>query len=343
MALDCDGQSVVGVSGCGLHGGQDSTRFDFGGLISGFGWGPFRGFNGISMTFAVFFSNLCHFCMVFELGIPSFTSFPLVRWLSLSLPSFPSSSSPVSPQFTGSRLSSHPHSFAHPCFTFLPKSTFTLVNLKNSTRHTSRTCSFSHQHCRRQFLNHPSHGCIYYYLVTLFLMFHHHHLDSRHLSLPSCSCSIPSCFSGTWFSRLYWAPHPSHHIDIFLLFINLSCHATSNHHIIIAFSLLLYSLAFLAIFRFTGNWVLAEGVCWDVSCDSSSTQIFYFYHSSSFSIVAFIFFASFIYHGHSRAKAPFPFSFIRPCLIVWYLSLSFSHWGTVFSPFHFVRRLTYPP
>jgi len=45
-----------------------------------------------------------------------------------------------------------------------------------------------------------------------------------------------------------------------------------------------------------------------VSRDSSSAQIFYFYCCLSFSIVAFIYFASFIYHGHSGAEAPFFFS-----------------------------------
>ena len=45
-----------------------------------------------------------------------------------------------------------------------------------------------------------------------------------------------------------------------------------------------------------------------VSRDSSSAQaddIFYFYCRLSFSIVAFTSFASFIYHGHSGAEAPF--------------------------------------
>ena len=59
-----------------------------------------------------------------------------------------------------------------------------------------------------------------------------------------------------------------------------------------------------------------------VSRDSSSAQADAIF-CLSFSIVAFISFASFIYHGHSGAEAPFSFSFIKLCLIVWYLSLSF--------------------
>ena len=59
----------------------------------------------------------------------------------------------------------------------------------------------------------------------------------------------------------------------------------------------------------------------------------YFYYHSSFSVIAFFYLASFIYAWTFRAKAPFlflSFSFIKLCLVVWYLSLLLSHWGTVF-------------
>ena len=47
--------------------------------------------------------------------------------------------------------------------------------------------------------------------------------------------------------------------------------------------------------------------------------------------------------GIPGPKPLFSFSFIKLCLIVWYLSLSFSCWGTIFFPSYFVHRLTYCP
>ena len=185
MALDLshplgrDGRSVVGVSGCGLHGGQDSARFDFGVWV-----GPVLWFQRHLHHLCHVFLQLMAFLYCFRARRPLVHWFPSVRWLFLSLPSFPSGSSPVSPPVRWSSFVFAPsilaHIYIHPC--------------QPRKLDASRTRSFSHQYCRRQFLNHPSHGRIYHYPVALFLMFHHHHLDSRRLSPLSHSYSISPCF-----------------------------------------------------------------------------------------------------------------------------------------------------
>jgi hypothetical protein len=116
-------------------------------------------FNDIFTTFAAFFSNFCRFCTVFELCVPSFTGFPPVRWISTSSPPFPNGSSP-----------SRPRSFSRPCFTSLPTSTFTLVDLENSTRHvhapsTINNAVDNHLTIRLMVV---SFSVAYHYLVTFF-------------------------------------------------------------------------------------------------------------------------------------------------------------------------------
>lgn len=93
----------------------------------------------------------------------------------------------------------------HPCFTSFPISTFTLVELENLMCHIHTPSAINNavDNLLTIHLMVVSFNVAYHYLVTLFLMFHHHHLHSHCLSLPSCSCSIPPCFSGTSCSKLW--------------------------------------------------------------------------------------------------------------------------------------------
>jgi hypothetical protein len=150
-------------------------------------------------------------------------------------------------------------------------------------------------------------------------MFHRHHLHSHCLSLPSRHCVFKVVTSSPPVHFIIARPLAARlavtrhlHNFVHMLF-------SSPHHLslLIAWSFSAFHHDFLhcrsvpslsspfSVCRLIGRSL--RGCVEMVSRDSSSAQIFSFYYCLSFSIVAFISFASFIYHGHSGAEAPFSF------------------------------------
>ena len=114
------------------------------------------------------------------------------------------------------------------------------------------------------------------------------------------------------------------------------------HPSLLTIVIVLYSLFFLSFPLMKGVIILLSGRslrgCVEmVSCDSSSATsiIVHLFISSLF----FISLLSFM-HGHLGPK-PLSISFIKLCLAVWYLSLSLSCWGIVFSPFSLIIYLLF--